>query len=254
MTLFITETHLTSDPRLDNGILVFDIAFSLMSVQCQSHRQDNIEYVVQHQIRTGDKVMLQGVFVTIGSNVYINVHFIELMNVQTGKKRKLQQMQEVLDIDAMLLTPSSPPSKNAKPFKASYYNIIEKAGYNFIEITGCFKEYFFMLYGKAYYVCDMCTGVLKSEEERVKIRADMSELLYKQLSKIVTLHEKISKAVNPQSEVIKSDILDFIIAVKGIITDIYDKFIKSNCPLPEYLEIDSSIPLPSNIYNYYINL
>jgi hypothetical protein len=254
MTLFLTETHLTSDPRLDNEIMVFDIAFSLMSVQCQSHRQENMEYVEHHQIRTGDKVMLQGVFVTIGPNVYINVHFIELTNNQTGKKRKLQQMQEALDTDALSLTPSSPSSEKAKPFRTSHYNTIEKAGYNFIEITGCFKEYFFMLYGKAYYVCDMSTGVVRSEEERAKIRADVGELMYKQLSKIVTLHEKILKAENPNSEATKSDILDFIIAVKGIMIDIHDKFIKFNCSLPEYLRIDSSIPLPSSIYNYYINL
>lgn len=204
-------------------------------------------------------MVLQGVYISAenpGEMNYINVDFIELQSVQTGKKRKLRQMQqELISLDTMSVNTAltSPPSpllpqeivSSVPSYKSAiHYNKKEKAGYTFIEITGCFREYFFMLYGMAHYVCDI------QAHNDLQQSAELRELLFTTLVQVSTLYEKIST----DKETSKSDILQFVTVVKGFMIETHARFVASNQTLPEYLKIDSTIPLPSSIYNYYINI
>ncbi|KAI8640613.1 hypothetical protein BD408DRAFT_434126 [Parasitella parasitica] len=270
MTLFITETNLTSDTEQLGDFMEFHIAFSMMSVPCRIHRPEVINYALQNRLRKGDTVLLQGVYMSAvkpGDVQYISINYIELQNIHSRKKRKLQQMQqELLTNDAMSIVSSSPSQQNGSSGSSTpsqsentgirvlppYYNEKQKAEYTFIEITGCFREYFFMLYGQASYVCEIYIHGMHSLEEKYKAHAEMTELIHQHLGDILTLYVTITNDHTEKGQVRKSDVVKFVNSVKGLMTETLGRFTKLSNSLPELISIDARIPLPSFIYNEYL--
>ncbi|CEP10841.1 hypothetical protein [Parasitella parasitica] len=270
MTLFITETNLTSDMELIGNFIEFHIAFSMMSVPCRIHRPEVMDYALQNRLRKGDTVLLQGVYMSAvkpGEVQYISINYIELQSIQSGKKRKLQQMQqELLTNDAMSIvsSPSAQQTRNSGTSTPSQsentgicilptgYNEKQKAEYTFIEITGCFREYFFMLYGQASYVCEIYIHAMHSIEEKHKAHSEMTELIHQHLGDILALYATITNDHIEKSQVKKSDVVKFVNSVKGLMAETLGRFTKLNDSLPELINIDSRIPLPTFIYNQYL--
>lgn len=259
MTLFYTETHLTSHPTLvKNEYVTFDIAFAMITLTCRAHRPEVVHYLDEHRVRKGDAVCLQAVFMGAdkpGEAQYISVNFIELQSVQTGKKRKFQQMQQmqpgIMSPEPMSVQSSSSGSdaSTISLLAPTDYNKKQKAEYTFIEITGCFREYLYMLYGQSAYVCDRHMDCIQDEQCRFKFYRDSRELLVQRLADLMVYYDHISQAKDENER--KLGVSSFVNVVTALVSETHTRFVKLNQALPPCFTIDAMIPLPSVVFHLY---
>ncbi|GAN00826.1 hypothetical protein MAM1_0002d00250 [Mucor ambiguus] len=261
MTLFYTETHLTSHPILvKDEYVTFDIAFAMITLTCRAHRPEVVHYLDENRVRKGDAVCLQAVFMGVdkpGEAQYISVNYIELLSVQTGKKRKFQQMQQmqpgIMSPEAMSVQSSSSGSDSSgmSILTPTGYTKKQKAEYTFIEITGCFREYLYMLYGQSTYVCDRHMDCMQDEHNRFKFYRESRELLVQRLADMMVHYDHISQAKD-ESE-IKLGVVRFVHVVTALVSETHARFTKLNQTLPPCFAIDAMIPLPSIVFHLYCN-
>ncbi|KAK4516678.1 uncharacterized protein ATC70_011656 [Mucor velutinosus] len=265
MTLFYTETHLTSHPTLvKNEFVTFDIAFAMITLTCRAHRPEVVQYLDENRVRKGDAVCLQAVFMGAdkpGEAQYISVNYIELQSVQTGKKRKFQQMQQmqpgVMSPEAMSVQSSSTSlasdtGSGMSLLTPTDYTKRQKAEYTFIEITGCFREYLYMLYGQSTYVCDRHMDCMQDEQSRFKFYRESRELLVQRLADMMVHYDHISQAKDESER--KLGVVRFVNVVTALVSETHTRFAKLNQTLPPCFAIDAMIPLPSIVFHLYFNV
>ncbi|KAI9478691.1 MAG: hypothetical protein EXX96DRAFT_571863 [Benjaminiella poitrasii] len=283
MTVIYTETHLTSDPIFLKDTAIFNIALSSITVQCQVHREENLIYIKKNQLRTGDLIRLHGVFLTEtepNKGYYIKISSMALMTpLKLGKKRKIEEafmnnvdsvMQSALDDSirpqTQLLESASLSSASANDSQASQRPSVmstsnasgEQLSYSsvFVEVEGDFSEYFFMLYGKAHYVCQCLMEHIQgdrqtssSSEVRRQLEACQMESttqLYHFLGQIYELFIELARqGLN------KLSVLHYVNTVKCFVDKLNDLQKSFHHVLPYGLVIDHRVPLPSVIYNFY---
>ncbi|KAL7318622.1 hypothetical protein PS15m_001840 [Mucor circinelloides] len=265
MTLFYTETHLTSHPTLvKNEYVTFDIAFAMITLTCRAHRPEVVQYLDENRVRKGDAVCLQAVFMGAdkpGESQYISVNFIELQSVQIGKKRKFQQMQPMQPMQPALISPeamsvqsssSQSDSSGISLLTPTDYTKKQKAEYTFIEITGCFREFLYMLYGQSTYVCDRHMDCMQDEQSRFKFYRESRELLVQRLADMMVNYDHILQAKVDDER--KLGVVRFVNVVTALVSETYSRFARLNQALPPCFAIDAMIPLPSIVFHLYFNV
>jgi hypothetical protein len=267
MTVIYAETHLTSDPIFQQDTAIFSIALSTISVQCHIHRDENINYIRNNQIRTGDLIRLHGIFMTTQTDVhYIKISSLSLMtSLKLGKKRKIDVMkgdpiQLWDDQSSSDSTYSTSRNKSVSPQNKSRTerpSLTDIEGGLYIEAEGCFSNYFFMLLGKVQFVCQQVHNFQYQHQKEligeinrqlVKCQSDNINLLNGILQQIYTMYTELT-----QHELNKLGVLNFVITVKSLVDKMCELLTSCNYVIPQALVIDRRIPLPSFIYNYHIN-
>jgi hypothetical protein len=271
MTVIYTETHLTSDPVFQQDTAFFTVALSAISVQCHIHREENIRYIRNNQIRTGDLVRLHGVFMTSHTDVYyIKISSLALMtNLKLSKKRKIddvmkgdtvQSWDDQSSSDSTYMTSrnksASPPAKPTLERSRGLFLSTEMEEYPYIEVEGCFSNYFFMMLGKVQFVCQQVHNfqyhhqkdlVDEIDCQLIKCQTENMNLLNGILQQIYTMYIELT-----QHELNKLAVLNFVITVKSLVDKMCELLVSCNYIMPQALVIDRRVPLPSFIYNYHI--
>lgn len=272
MTVIYTETHLTSDPVFEQDSAIFSIALSTISVQCHIHRDENITYIRNNQIRTGDVIRLYGVFMTTPEEMhYIKITSLALMtNLKLGKKRKIEDALEgdLIQLwddqsssDSTYLTsrnkPGSPQNMTQTERLKGSPSSANMEESPFIEIEGSFSNYFFMLHGQVQFVCQQVHNfqcmhqkylVADIERQLVKCQSENVTLLHNALQQIYNMYTALI-----QHELNKLGVLNFVATVKHLVNTMCELLLSCNCAMPRALVISRRIPLPPLIYNYHIN-
>ncbi|KAI8082567.1 uncharacterized protein B0P05DRAFT_57475 [Gilbertella persicaria] len=124
---------------------------------------------------------------------------------------------------------------------------------HYIEFSGSFYHYFFFLYGQAQFVCLHVTqNTNECHKSNVK-----HELEVCQQQNARELNGLITDIYQTATEVAKRGlsklfVLSFVNKATLFIDKINDLLKTCDVPVPEGLEIDQRVPLPSDIYHFYI--
>ncbi|GAA5812747.1 hypothetical protein MFLAVUS_006205 [Mucor flavus] len=227
MTIVYIETHLTQDPvyNFQDKSATFTIALSELSITCHIHRQENLSYIHQNELRSGDIVKIQGVFVTNKTvntvDTFIKIHTIRIVSheIQGGgsKKRKVDE-----------ICCKSP-------------NLLQQ----YKEVTLDFSEYYFLLSGQAYSILDNYSVRQLTNQNPIQAKADLLSDMLRQLYEI---YKKFSDDGINQLHVVNfvNTATSFIKTLKQINSS-YDGL------LPENIMLGPKVPLPSFIYHAFIN-
>ncbi|GAA5796799.1 hypothetical protein HPULCUR_002174 [Helicostylum pulchrum] len=228
MTIVYVETHLTQDPVYDyqDNSATFIVALSELSVTCHIHRQENLSYIHQNELRSGDIVKIQGVFVTTKTvntiHTFIKVHTIRIVSneIQGGGSSKKRKLDEICC--------KSPNSLQ-----------------QYKEVVLNFSEYYFLLSGQAYSILDNYNSRQLLNPKSIQAKADLLSDMLKQLYEI---YKNFSGDGINQLHVVNfvNTATSFIKTLKQI-NNSYDGL------LPENIRLSPKIPLPSFIYHAFIN-
>lgn len=264
MTVIYTETHLTSDPQkhFDREMLIFTIGLSSISVQCRVHRQELIDYILSHKMRTGDLLQIFGVFLTeVGPNneqlYYININKVALIDqfdLQTGKKRKHQHSVQGDPIAWM----KEGTDERSSVSKTGQGKTLDS---NYVNYIGEFSDYFFMLYGKVQYTCESVIALrqIVNVDNDDPLSRTKLQLEHLQEETIQTLRMTILRIYDIFVEIHekglnKDNTLQFVHYVKDL-TKRANILIKSSSHImPAGLFMGEKVVLPTIIYQAYANL
>ncbi|CAO3699711.1 unnamed protein product [Rhizopus stolonifer] len=235
MTVIYTETHLTSDPVYGEDKASFTIALSNISIECHTHRDENLNYIRANKIRTGDLVSVDGVFMTetkTSGIYYIKVFTLALLSGESKKKRRRPggSSREILTMIENRLQ-----QRLRVPIPVNNLTSVRHNTGLYQEFTGGFSDYFFMLYGKIGFVT---TGPEK-REERERMLNIMSRIysIFGDMSSQGLDDFKLNSFVNSVTELVQR-----INGTKQAL----------DVQVPPGLVIDLSVPLPTVIYNNFV--
>ncbi|KAI7896776.1 uncharacterized protein EV154DRAFT_584945 [Mucor mucedo] len=246
MTVIHTETYLTQDPvyNYNDNSAIFTVALSAVSIPCHIHRQENLNYLLENEVRSGDLVYLRGVFVTGGANdaTFIKVQSIMLRTpLKIGKKRKMEDIKD----ENMSMESLSPPTSTPKPVAPS---VSKHEDYLPVDLS--FSDYYFMVSGQAYCLLDSCnsyqqvhgTSCKRNIQEKGHLLADTLRQLHRVYNDLM---------VNGMNRL---QVFNFVNTITIFIKTL--KEIKEAFPddiLPAKVTINSKVPLPTLIYNAHFN-
>lgn len=249
MTVIHTETHLMQDPiyNYQDNSAIFTVALSNFSIPCHIHRLENLNYLLDKDVRSGDPVYLQGVFVTgtIGIDAtYIKVQSIMLRTEPKGnKKRKIQEIRDYVPTrgtstrSSMSLVPVSPPTKLA-----------QQQGH-YLPVDLSFSDYYFMVSGQAYCLLDSCNSYQQIHGRSQKNIQEKGYFLADTLKQLHMVYNDL--LVNGMNRL---QVVNFVNTATMFIETINE--IKEAFPdevLPVKVTISPKVPLPTLIYNAYLN-
>jgi hypothetical protein len=252
MTVIHTETHLTQDPIYNHQdkSAIFTVALSTFNIPCHIHRQENLLYLQENEVRSGDLVYLHGVFVTgtpTDDATYIKVQSILLRtHITAGKKRKLDDTNETM---SNYLQSSDSSTSSISLVSLSPKKTMLASQGQYVEVDVSFSDYYFMVSGQAYCLLDSCNSyqqingrIHKNIQEKGFFLADTLKQLH------MVYNDLIVNGMN------RLQVMNFVntatIFIKTIneIKDVFPDEI-----LPSGVTISPKVPLPSLIYNAYIN-
>ncbi|KAI8052729.1 hypothetical protein BDF21DRAFT_468450 [Thamnidium elegans] len=226
MTIVYTETHLTQDPVYDyeDNSATFTVALSELNVTCHIHRQENMAYIHQNELQSGDTVKIHGAFVTTkttdATNTFIKVHTIRIVSnkIQGNKKRKLDE-----------IGCTSP-------------NLLQQ----YKEVVLDFSEYYFLLSGQAYSILDQYHKNQPVSQKSVQAKAALLTDMLKQLYHIYLDFSAVG--VN------QLHVVNFVNTATSFMKTL--RQIKNSHEgelLPQNIRLCRKTPLPSFIYHAFIN-
>lgn len=234
MTVIHTETYLTQDPvyNFNDNSAMFTVALSTVSIPCHIHRQENLNYLLENEVRSGDLVYLRGVFVTGGVNdvTFIKVQSIMLRSpVKTGKKRKIEEIKEEI-------------------MSSSESTVSKHDAYLSVDLS--FSDYYFMVSGQAYCLLDSCNAYQQVHGDSTKRNIqEKGFFLADTLKQLHTVYNDLMiHGMN------KLQVINFVNTATLFIKTLQE--IKQLFPdeiLPVNVSIGSKVPLPTLIYNAYFN-
>ncbi|KAI9364275.1 hypothetical protein BD770DRAFT_469441 [Pilaira anomala] len=235
MTIIYTETYLTQDPlyNFEDNSAIFEVALSELRIICHIHRQENITYLRQNEVRSGDLIKIQGTFITTRSidgskttTTFIKVHTIHLVSskdvVNTCKKRKLAEL-------------------NFKKPVISRSTLYQEVGLDF-------SQFYFLLSGQAYIIIENYNHNRPGDNN--KIIQTKIPLLGEFLKQLYCFYNYYS--LNGMNQL---DVVNFVNTVTSFIKTLHqivDSY-QGDDLLPANMYLSKKIPLPSNIYHAYLN-
>lgn len=234
MTIIYTETHLTQDPlyNYEDNSAIFEVALSELNIICHIHRLENITYLRQNEVRSGDLIKIQGTFVTTRSNdgskiatTFIKVHTIHLVSskdvVNTCKKRKLAE----LDFK--------------KPaIRSTLYQ----------EVGLDFSQFYFLLSGQAYSIIENYNHN-RPGDNNIIIQTKIP-LLGGFLKQLYCFYNDYS--VNGMNQLHVVNFVNTVTSFIKTLNQIVDSY-QGDDLLPANMYLSKKIPLPSDIYHAYLN-
>jgi hypothetical protein len=273
MTILCIDTHLVSDPNYnpDDKTAKFYVAFDKVHVECRVHLEEVFLYLYNNKIVEGVQIVLYGNFLTVngqqdGHN-YIRVNSVHLRSVPSNKKRRMEDTTASAGIayqDDRSVASSSSNLSNTRP--ASYMSIVSFAPPApspirkhaaigpYYEYQGNFNDYYFMMLGKAAFLLTQFQHLsLRPNHEALKPIIDKYMPKFTLLDKFLSqIHSTFIIIVEQGMDGLK--VWNFVsTATKFVELLIY---IKKGHPYDIFISqtfIDTKTPLPSLIYDYYIN-
>ncbi|KAG1142718.1 hypothetical protein G6F37_007401 [Rhizopus arrhizus] len=225
------------------------------------HRDENLNYLRENKIRTGDLVRIDGVFMAeskTAASYYIKVYSLCLLSGSLNgyiKKRKASDidsgMSKLCDRCASgffskIEERLQRKLRDAKPYASDEISVKQNTGL-YTEFLGSFSEYFFMLYGKLSFVATTVTQQLAHSPVAIETNDAEKEKMLNIMTKIYNIFGDLTDhGLNDLN------LNSFVNAITELTQNINQLKQMSNIQVPMGLAIDNSVPLPSTIYHNFI--
>ncbi|KAI7902839.1 uncharacterized protein BX663DRAFT_508597 [Cokeromyces recurvatus] len=130
----------------------------------------------------------------------------------------------------------------------------------FVEVEGEFSDYFFMLYGKAHYVCQCLADHIQNSNRQMTTQDEIKRQLEAcQIENMGQLYDLLSQIYARFIELSrqgleKLSVIHYVNIVKNFIDKMNNLQRSFHHVLPYGLVIDHRVPLPSVIYHFYFQV